>query len=352
MGEFINIVVTLAFGFLGWLIAKKLKFPAAAMIGSMIAVAILNITFDIAYMPRTIKIFTQSVAGMFIGLQLRKEDIKDMKRMIKPILILLLFYAINTFICGTIIHFIARIDYLSAWFSCISGGLTDISLIAMDLNANTSAIVFMQSIRLVFTLGVFPHWIKFLTSRFFKDTPLIEGESDEQVDSSTVVKHPVFIVITVLLAVLGGYVGSLTGIPAGPIIGSMVMIAIINNLSDKLHAKRPIRVVAQVFSGALIGSTITFEMVLQFRYLLIPIVVLMIGYLTVNFIFGYICAKKGWLDYQTALFCSCPAGVSDMVLLAGDLGADMKKTGIIHITRLIYSSAVMPNLIVLVASLI
>lgn len=342
--ELMKIFLTVGVGILGWQAAKKLKLPAAAMLGSLIAVAIMNVIFGGAYMPKTIKIFTQSIAGMFIGLQLRKEDLGDMKKMIKPILLLLGLYTVNTFVVGTLIHLLSGVDLLSSWLSCVAGGITDISLIAMDLNANLSAVVFLQSARLVFTIGCFPYWIKWLTKGYVPE----EEEETEAMKKNSQGNMP----LTIVIAVAGGFFGSRLGIPAGTIIFSMLAIAIVNNMFNNLYSKKQIKFIAQIFSGALIGSTVTLDMVLQLKTLFIPIVILMSGYLLVNFIFGQICYRKKWIDYYTALFCACPAGVSDLVLLAGELGADMKKTGVIHIVRLVYATALMPNLIILLVNLV
>ena len=342
-----NVLITFIIGFFGWRIAKLLRFPAAAMIGSLAAVAVYNALTGQAYIPREVKVFTQSLAGMFIGLQLTRKELRDMKYMIKPILLLLTFYTINTLLCGFLIHYIVKIDLVSSLLACISGGVSDISLTAMDMNADLSIIVFLQTARLVMTLGIFPPWIKLLT----KNDAIEEVDESVGNNDMNINPKPLIMVVTILIACLSGYIGSLASIPAATIIFSMITIAIINDRVKSLGSKRNVRMLGQIFSGALIGSSITMEMIYQLRYMFLPVIILMSGYLIVNFIYGFICTKMGWVDHQTALFCSCPAGVSDMVLLAGDLGADMKKTGIIHISRLVYSVSVMPTVVVLIASL-
>lgn len=53
------------------------------------------------------------------------------------------------------------------------------------------------------------------------------------------------------------------------------------------------------------------------------------------------------MDRKTALFASCPAGASDMALIASEIGDDLSKVGTFQIVRLLYSIAVMPQLIML-----
>ncbi|MDY5997170.1 MAG: AbrB family transcriptional regulator, partial [Erysipelotrichaceae bacterium] len=58
------------------------------------------------------------------------------------------------------------------------------------------------------------------------------------------------------------------------------------------------------------------------------------------------------LDFKSACFSACPAGVSDMALIASDLGADLKTTAVIHVVRLIYAIGFMPSIIALFITLI
>ena len=148
-------ICTVAVGFIGFRIAKKLKAPAPAMIGSMIAVGITNIAFDYAYLPVVIKNFTQVITGAFIGVQIKKHDLLQLKSVYKPAILLIMILTLNTFIIGSIIHFGFNIDYTTALLSCVAGGITDISLISMDMNADSSIVAILQLVRLVVTLTCF-----------------------------------------------------------------------------------------------------------------------------------------------------------------------------------------------------
>ena len=352
MNLYFKIIITFGIGFIGWKVATKLKMPAPSMIGSLIFVGLFNVIANDAYMPSFVKIMTQSIAGGFLGLQFKKNDFKDIIKLIKSILLLLTLYTINTFFIGVVIHYISHVDLQSSLFACIPGGIADISLIAMDLNADLATIVFLQSMRLILTLGVFPYWISFLC----KHHKIRENKNDinlveisEKKENSNNLKIQI---ITYIISFVSGYIGSLSNIPAGTIIFSLISVCVVNNFIYQLDADKNVRTFAQVFSGSLVGSTITLSMVLQLEYLFLPIIVLMCGYLIVNYLFSLLSDKLKLLDFKTALFCACPTGVSDMVLLSGDLGANMKETGTIHIARLLYSVAIMPSLIVLITDLI
>lgn len=340
-----NIVYTLLVALVGFLIAKLLKLPAPAMIGSMIAVGAFNIITDVAFMPVFLKMFTQGIAGIFIGLQLKIDDVKNIKKMAKPIGLLMLLFTLNTFITGNIIAIVGKMDIATALLSSVAGGVTDMSLISIDMNATTATVALMQTSRLISALLIFPMWIVF----FSKKANLPDYEDDVKLDTiknkSDSNQNNWKMVVTIGIAFLAGYLGNLSGIPAGPLVFSMFTIMILNSFTNIIYIKRSVKVVGQLFAGSLVGSTMTRSTFIELPQLILPIIILLFSYWLVNFIYGYLASKWKYLDMKSALFASCPAGASDMALIASDLGADLAKIGLIQVVRLVYAIAIMPQLV-------
>ncbi|MEG0978224.1 MAG: AbrB family transcriptional regulator, partial [Bacilli bacterium] len=125
---------------------------------------------------------------------------------------------------------------------------------------------------------------------------------------------------------------------------AMLSTAFLNCTTRHAYMPLTIKTGAQIFAGALVGCTLTRETIINFQKLVLPVFLLITSYLLVNLIFSLICKKKKYLDMKSALFASCPAGVSDMALIAGDLGGDMAKTALIQVVRLVFVIACMPTL--------
>lgn len=346
--EIWRLMLTLAVGIIGYFLAKKLKFPAPAMIGSMLAVGIYNAIWGSAYMPVSLKALTQGVAGMFIGLRMSKDDFKNIKKLARPIIFLCLTFTVNTFVVGILINKICGIDIMTALLSCVAGGVTDVSLISIDMGAETSIVALMHTIRLVSTLLIFPLWIAFFT-RAEKD------EDDEKMITSTnkTSDHRLLgNALSVIIAFVLGYLGSLTGIPAGSLIFAMVGVMIAHWYIPQIKCDRFVKTCGQLFAGSIVGATITRETIIAIPSLFGPMLLLVGSYWLINIFYGKVCAKRGLLDLKTAMFAACPAGASDMALIASDLGADLAKIGLIQVLRLIYSVSVMPQLIMLFCNFI
>lgn len=340
-----NLVYTVLVGAVGYLVAKLLKLPAPAMIGSMISVGVYNIITGYAYMPVSLKIFTQGIAGIFIGTQLKIEDLKNIKKMAKPILLLILMFTINTFVIGHVIAWIGNIDVVTALLSSVAGGVTDMSLISIDMHANTSTVALMQTSRLIVALSLFPLWIIFFSKKaklkdFEDDVSIVSVKKTEPSSS----KH-FRMMLTIIVALSASYLGSIVKIPAGPLVFSMFTIMILNVTTNQIYIERYVRIIGQLFAGSLVGSTMNRATFINLPKLIIPILILLLSYWLVNLLYGLICHRYKYLDMKSALFASCPAGATDMALIAADLGADLGKIGLIQVVRLIYAVSIMPQLI-------
>lgn len=162
----VGCIVTFVVGLLGGFIAKKLGMPAPFMTGSMLAVALFSIVFAQAMMPSTLKTIAQVISGAYIGQQISKQDIFYLPKIGKPILFLMALFTVNMFLMGWIFHVFFDMDLITAWLSCMPGGIMDVSLISIDMGAKSEIVATMQLIRLVGMLLILPYWIMLIMRRF------------------------------------------------------------------------------------------------------------------------------------------------------------------------------------------
>ena len=79
-----NLILTLVVGLACGYFFFKIKVPGGMMVGAIIGVSILNIFWDVAYMPSYAKQIAQITAGAFIGCTVEKSDLQRLKHIIKP----------------------------------------------------------------------------------------------------------------------------------------------------------------------------------------------------------------------------------------------------------------------------
>ncbi|MCF2621935.1 AbrB family transcriptional regulator [Collinsella tanakaei] len=354
--ELMHILVTLVVAIIGFIVARRIGIPVPAMIGSMLAVGIVSAFTGFAEMPAPIKAISQGISGAFIGLSISKRDVRNVPHMIKPLILLITLLTVNTITLGIVFHVVFGWDLMTGLLSCVAGGIADVSLIAMDLDADASTVAIMQTLRLATVLAFLPSWVGFMTRN------IDDEESSGPSLDMTQTANPTFLdrfidtqqrktVFTLVIALICGAVGYASGIPAGSLVCSLVVVSALNIFTDACAMPMTIKRVAQVLAGSLVGSSVTPETISHLNTIIGPVILMMAMYMVVNYTFSVIATKTGMLDMKSALFASSPGGASDMALIAGDLGADLAKIAVLQIFRVIYASALMPQVAILVVNL-
>ncbi|WP_057491798.1 AbrB family transcriptional regulator [Streptococcus orisasini] len=361
----LQIGFTLLIGLLGGLTAKKLQVPAPFMIGSMVAVAVFSIITGEMKMEGSLKIFAQIVSGAYIGQQVSKKDFLNLPKLAASIASLMLLFTVNMIVIGFVFIAFFKMDAVTAFLSCLPGGIVDVSLMSIDMGAQSDIVATLQSARLVGILIILPMWVAFITKHFAPE----DSKQEAALSSGSIEPHAfkdkksrekrrslkkewTNNALILVVASIGGLIGLWLGIPVGALIFSLIFSSILKIIKNTEQLTKAIRYVAQVFAGSLIGINFTQKSLMELVHLIIPIILLLTSYLIINAFFGFIMYKRGILDLQSALFASSPAGATDISLLAGELGGDMPKIAGIQISRTLYTVIIMPMLVRLIVHLL
>lgn len=160
-----RVLWTICMAGVGGMLGVKLKVPAGALLGAMVAVAIYNISTNHGVIPNELKIGAQIIVGGVIGLNFTLEMVKSLKTMIVPALILIVGLTSFSIVLGLIIHKVTGMDLLTALFSCSPGGLADMSILSEAYGAETAKVVIMHSLRLMTVVSLFPLIFNYLASK-------------------------------------------------------------------------------------------------------------------------------------------------------------------------------------------
>ncbi|MBR0137069.1 MAG: AbrB family transcriptional regulator [Erysipelotrichaceae bacterium] len=313
----------------------------------MLGVAAFNILFDMSYMPASARVLAQSVSGCYIGLSLSKNDIRGLKQLIIPTTILIGCLMIFTAVMGLTLNLIFGLDQATAFLVAIPGGVSETSLMAPEFGAEQSTVSFIQTFRLFTVYLVFPAMIAFFAKRIKPDESVASLELEEEVPVTTLDR---FLpdnmiareIITVIIAIIGGYLGKISGLPAGTLSFAIIITILFHFNTTKAILDRKYKKHAQLLSGSLMGQSMTLAMILNIKNLILPTVVLMSGYVLANLLISFIMSRTKKIDFLSAMFASSPGGASDMALIAADLGGDSPKIAIMQIARLLSCYTIFP----------
>ena len=107
------LLITFIIGAIGGVLLMKLKLPGGLIIGSIFAVAILNIITGLSYVPQEGRILAQIIAGAYIGTGVSKNDLIEMKMVFKPALLVVLSLLSLSIIMGIILWLISPMDLVT-----------------------------------------------------------------------------------------------------------------------------------------------------------------------------------------------------------------------------------------------
>lgn len=352
----VELIITLIVGIVGGIIAMRFKMPAGAMVGSMIAVTIFSIITGHAFVPQNVKVITQIAAGAFIGAGIKRKDVIALKLIVKPAIFMVASMIILDLFMGYIMFKVTGIDLVTSLFATAPAGIVDMSLISDELGADTSKVVVLHLIRIVSVLIIFPPMMKLIADKFenkntsdeiacsVDETNKIKTSNNIK-DKKTLKEKAINLSITIVIALVTGLIGYKLKVPAGAMTFSMVAIGFLNIVSDKGFMPLNLRRLTQMFAGALIGSRVTYGDVIKLKGILLPACILLIGIIVVNLFIGFLITRTSTLELITSLLASAPGGLSDMALIAKDLGGDVAKVAILHLVRVVSVIGIFPVLI-------
>lgn len=150
------------------------------------------------------------------------------------------------------------------------------------------------------------------------------------------------IIYTLIMAGIGGYIGIKIKMPAGAFVGAMFAVAIFNMTTGKGDLPVHFKTAAQIVVGGMIGLNFTTDTLSNFKGLILPSIVVVVGLTTYCLFLGFVLHKMTGLDLVTALFSSAPGGLADMTLIGDAYGADTPKVAMLHLIRLVTVISILP----------
>ena len=364
----LNLLIAITVAVIGGLVFKKIKFPAGLMVGAMLATGALNIFTGIVSVPGSVKLFIQVIAGAFVGMAMDKEKIRQLRTIIKPAIVMVLGLLFVNISLGVLVYFITDMDLITSLFSTVPGGMTDVSIISQDMGADTARTAVFQLARLIGVVTCFPIIIRAINKRINKDSDvvtykeeaadLIDVVEGDQNGSNEAIKSNIFnpkdageVIFTLVVAFVAGIIGRLSGVPAGAMLFSLIAVTIMKITTNKGYIPVILKQSAQVLAGSFIGGSITMEVVVGLKFVVVPIIIVLIAYTILCMSLGVLISKLFKIDLITALFACTPAGASDMALIASDIGATGSQVALFQIIRLISVIAFFPGTIKIITDI-
>lgn len=345
MDTFLHFLLTIAIGFAGAFLAKKLKVPAGGLLGAMVFVIIFNFFTNMGTFPSDLRTVLQIFSGTMIGAKITKSDVRDLKKIILPIFIMVACLLIINISLGMLMYAVSDINLATCLFAVAPGGLTDMAIISEELGANPALVAVLQTFRLMLIyIIMIPTFKKLITKG---DTAKkIQENAMKQAAAPVLEKGEAFrrFLMTIACAAVLGVIFWKLGISAGAMIGAMIASAMVNIFTGKAYFYKGASFYIQAVAGSYIGTTMDHETIIALKGLVLPAFIMLLAVLAYSFITANAIRKFAKIDYGTSLLASSPGGIQEMSILADDFGVDAPKVAILQTMRIVIVIMIFPTM--------
>lgn len=338
-------ILTLTLCAAAGLLLYRRRVPAGMLIGAALASAVLSAGLHLEGVPSISKHIAQVIAGVFIGCSASRDDFRKLRDFYKPVIMITCSLLLVNVVIGVLLFFTGYSDLLSCLVCAVPGGISDVTLIAVDFGADASKVLLIHFCRLVVGVAVFPAVVNRVTPPVSESRARLEKRKREPLNASGMAR----LLTALAIASLAAWLGNLLGVPAATILFSLVTTFALHFSGFEIPFPSWLRQAAQVISGAYIGSLLDPE---RFSN---PVTVLWAVVITVAVLLGNAWLFGNWMErrfqvpLREGMLMLTPAGASDMALISADIGVNSPRLILVQIYRLLIATAIFPHLCLLLA---
>ena len=314
---------------LAGLLGDRFGVPVAWLVGPMIASVVLSLG-GAPPVPSTAPLFpiVQAVIGATLSATFTIDSFAPIAAHWLPILLSVVLVLIVSILAGLVLHRLAAIDVATASLGTIPGGASGMVAMSDELGGDARLVAFLQYARLVIVIVS----IAVLARILDPEAPELHQAMASGDGDPLLVRYG----LALAVAGIGGWLGVKLRLPAGALVGAMLV-----GLIPGLVGIGPLAWPAWVLAGAylILGSNVGARFdrtVIRRLWSLLPYGLGFISGLVV------ICAGIGWvlhrttdLDLLTALLATSPGGIDAATIAALDTGANVAMVASIQMMRLL-----------------
>ena len=149
-------------GIVGGTLGYSLGLPAGGMLGALLLVASLRIAgFQMPPPPSQVVTFSQIGMGVVLGLTFNQPFMSYLEALWLPLLVISVMQLLSGFLLAYCIHRLFQWDFLTALCACSPAGLSQMSAIALELDADPVKVSLMHLVRLLAIVLVIPLFLSY-----------------------------------------------------------------------------------------------------------------------------------------------------------------------------------------------
>ncbi len=343
-------VILIMISLFGYLLFYLLQMPTPALLGPFAMIILVSLFgINLEPMSNDIMVVLQILLGILIGCKVTRKIFLQMRGLLIPSLLMISWTLILSFGLGWVLIEVFQIDIATALLSTAPAGIAEMGILAVSLNASVGVVSLFQLSRLMVTLIAFPIIIEKIqqTKKETKGKITAFKEFQQRTrgfvagmnrlkryrwSGSGMLPH----VVSFGIGLTGGFLGHLSQIPAGPMMGSFLLIAGFSVAG--VPFKTPpsfVRTVMMLGIGVMIALNAVQTPIASIQNVLLP----MIGFSAIMYLSAYgiyrILRRITSWDMICCILASAPGGITPMALLADEYSKNSTEVVLLHMVRLL-----------------
>ena len=163
MNYLISLPIFLAIGTLGGYLGTKLKIPAGALIGSLLAVICFKLISRVDWnVPKTFTFVLQVFLGIMVGASFQPGMLKVMSRVFFPVITSTLLLVGAGLLLSMVFTRMGLLDMGTAYLATSPGAMSALLVVALDSGKDAAVITCFHFFRVVFIILTMPLIYKYL----------------------------------------------------------------------------------------------------------------------------------------------------------------------------------------------
>lgn len=339
----LHTLLTLAACAAAGLLLYRKHVPAGMLIGAVIASAVLTAGFHLGGVPPVSKHIAQVVAGVFIGCSATRDDFRQLRTFSRPVILITCSLLLVNVTVGGLLYLTGYSDLLSCLICAVPGGISDVTLIAVDFGADASKVLLIHFCRLVVGVAVFPTVVQRITPPMPEEAGPSAARKGERLDRPGVL----WLLAALAVSSAGALLGNRLGVPAASILFPLFITFALNLSGFSIPFPSWLRQAAQAVSGAYIGGLLDPSRFGSPAAALSAVVITIAVLLANALFFGKWMERRFQVPLREGMLMLTPAGAGDMALISADIGVSSPRLILVQVYRLLIATAIFPHLCLL-----
>jgi uncharacterized protein len=331
----VRIAGTLGLAAFGGALFAWIGTPLAWMLGAMFFTTAASLAGAPTEMSLTLRKVMMAILGIMLGSAFRPEIVEQAVLWLPSMGVMIGFMALITTLSYHYLRRFAGMDVATAYFSAAPGGLTEMILVGESMGGNGATISLVHATRILVVVGTIPVYFRYVEGLDIPTMPPGPAGLPDLMD----------IVLLSACAIIGVPLAPKLRLPAGALLGPMLLSAILH-ISGLTNAAppSPVVAVAQIVIGAGIGcrfAGLSFGSVWRTILFAAGSGLMMVIAATIT---GISIAPLIGDMPKPLILALAPGGLAEMSLIALSIGSQTAYISFMHLARIVLVVIVFPSI--------